>query len=86
MEVIAEYLPVDHRYQLGILDISLLLSVVEEYGLDADSLLNHAGLSDIDWHSKKAISVTRISFCSFATCRSFSPILVWVCCLASVRH
>lgn len=54
MEVIAEYLPVDHRYQLGILDISLLLSVVEEYGLDADSLLNHSGLSDIDWHSQES--------------------------------
>ncbi|PAU37789.1 AraC family transcriptional regulator [Vibrio coralliilyticus] len=54
MEVIAEYLPVDHRYQLGILDISLLLSVVEEYGLDADSLLNYAGLSDIDWHSQES--------------------------------
>ncbi|MER2496329.1 AraC family transcriptional regulator [Vibrio neptunius] len=54
MAIIAQYLPVDHRYQLGVFDISLLLSVVQEYGLDVDSLLNQAGLRSIDWRSQES--------------------------------
>ncbi|MCG9682593.1 AraC family transcriptional regulator [Vibrio sp. Isolate23] len=49
MEVIAEYLPTEHRYQLGVLDVSLLLTTLEKYGLDSQSLLRQTGLDDLDW-------------------------------------
>lgn len=52
MQVIAQYQPTDHRHQLGVMDIALLLNVVESFGIRPESLVKEAGLAEIDWHSE----------------------------------
>lgn len=51
MTVIAEYLPTDHRYQLGTLDVALLLNVLNERGINTAQLLKSTGLETLDWQN-----------------------------------
>ena len=49
MEIIAEYMPTEHRRQLGTLDVTLLLNTLEQKGVDVEILLGCAGLEYLDW-------------------------------------
>ncbi|MBD1557820.1 AraC family transcriptional regulator [Vibrio sp. S9_S30] len=51
MAIIAEYFPTDHRYQLGTLDVALLLSVLNERGINTTPLLKSTGLEKLDWQN-----------------------------------
>ncbi|NOH24963.1 AraC family transcriptional regulator [Vibrio europaeus] len=53
MEIVAEYLPTDHRHQLGVLDIALLLKAVESFGVKTTPILEDLGLVHLDWQSEK---------------------------------
>ncbi len=49
LEIIAEYMPTEHRHQLGTLDIALLLNTLEQRGIDIERLLMDVGLETMDW-------------------------------------
>ncbi|MCG9543913.1 AraC family transcriptional regulator [Vibrio sp. Isolate33] len=51
MEVIAEYMPTEHRHQLGTLDVALLLNTLAQRGVDIVTLLAGAGLESLDWQN-----------------------------------
>ncbi|TKE99061.1 AraC family transcriptional regulator [Vibrio kanaloae] len=51
METIAEYMPTEHRHQLGTLDVALLLNTLAQRGADIDTLLASAGLESLDWQN-----------------------------------
>ncbi|UPR56439.1 AraC family transcriptional regulator [Vibrio sp. ED004] len=51
MEVIAEYMPTEHRHQLGTLDVALLLNTLAQRGVDIEALLAGAGLESLDWQN-----------------------------------
>lgn len=54
MELIAEYRPTDHRHQLGVMDLALLLDALESFGISPKQLLLDTGLEAIDWHDEQA--------------------------------
>ncbi|MEC7939872.1 MAG: AraC family transcriptional regulator [Pseudomonadota bacterium] len=49
MEIIAEYMPTEHRHQLGTLDVTLLLNTLEQKGVNVETLLGCAGLECLNW-------------------------------------
>lgn len=51
MEIIAEYMPTEHRHQLGTLDVALLLNTLAQKGVDIETLLVGAGLESLDWQN-----------------------------------
>lgn len=51
MEIIAEYMPTEHRHQLGSLDVVLLLNTLEQRGVDSEKLLAGVGLDNLDWQN-----------------------------------
>jgi len=51
MNIIAQYKPVDHRYQLGAMDISLLFTALEKKGANISLLLDEVGVPTLDWQS-----------------------------------
>ncbi|MFS1440819.1 MULTISPECIES: AraC family transcriptional regulator [unclassified Vibrio] len=51
METIAEYMPTEHRHQLGTLDVALLLHTLAQRGVDIEALLAGAGLESLDWQN-----------------------------------
>ena len=48
VEILAEYMPTEHRHQLGALDVALLLNTLERRGVDVEQLLIGTGLSGLD--------------------------------------
>ncbi|MEZ8098967.1 AraC family transcriptional regulator [Vibrio bivalvicida] len=54
MEIVAEYLPIDYRHQLGVMDIALLLEAFESFGFKPGPILEEFGLGHLDWQSEKA--------------------------------
>ncbi len=48
VDILAEYMPTEHRHQLGTLDVVLLLNTLERRGVDVEQLLIGAGLSGLD--------------------------------------
>ena len=54
MEIVAEYLPTDHRHQLGVMDIALLLKAVESFGVKTTPILEELGLAHLVLQSEKA--------------------------------
>tara|TARA_B100001059_G_scaffold43174_1_gene35131 strand:- start:483 stop:1532 length:1050 start_codon:yes stop_codon:yes gene_type:complete len=49
LEIIAEYMPTEHRHQLGTLDVTLLLNTLEQKGVNVETLLGCAGLECLNW-------------------------------------
>ena len=49
LEIIAEYMPTEHRHQLGTLDVTLLLDTLEQKGANVETLLGCAGLDCLNW-------------------------------------
>lgn len=54
MDIIAEYMPTEHRHQLGTLDVALLLNTLAQRGVDIEALLAGAGLESLDWQNPNA--------------------------------
>ncbi|WP_061031501.1 AraC family transcriptional regulator [Vibrio splendidus] len=49
MNIIAEYMPTEHRHHLGALDVGLLLNAIEQRGVNTEELLFGLGLESADW-------------------------------------
>ncbi|MEH0759856.1 AraC family transcriptional regulator [Vibrio sp. 16] len=59
MQLIAQYLAMDHRSQLGTLDIALLIRALESKGADLRALLAQQGIAEYDWsRSESTLSYT----------------------------
>ncbi|NVD08691.1 AraC family transcriptional regulator [Vibrio sp. JPW-9-11-11] len=54
MATIAHYLPTNHRHQLGVMDVALMLEVAEQLEIDTEHLLNTLGLAEREWFSQHA--------------------------------
>ncbi|KJY81949.1 AraC family transcriptional regulator [Vibrio galatheae] len=52
MEIVAQYLPTDHRHQLGVMDVTLLLNTLDDMAVNLDSVLDVAGLGSLSGCSK----------------------------------
>ena len=49
MEILAQYLPADHKHQLGAMDAILLLETMEQKGVDVNQLLEDVGLDPVKY-------------------------------------
>lgn len=89
MEIIVEYMPTEHRHQLGTLDVALLLNTLAQRGADIDTLLASAGLESLNWQNPngKLTYADKLSIFSVAS-QSFphNGLGLWLGEYASLSH
>lgn len=54
MEFIAQYQPSAHRYQLGTLDVALLMQTLQKKGANIEGLLSALAITNRDWASEES--------------------------------
>lgn len=55
MELIAQYQPTEHRYQLGTLDVALLMQTLHWKGANIEGLLSPLAMANRDWASRESL-------------------------------